>query len=258
MTINYFPFHIGDFLGGTMGMDATETGAYVMLIVAHYQEGINGLPDDDVYLARIARVSLKVWKSIGPRVLNKFNKVGKFWEHERVIEELRKIAQLSAQNSAKALKQQEAARAAAQPQQCHPIANSQEPKERKKEPPKGVLIPDWLCSEAWEKFKDHRGSKFTANAQQLAIAKLDRWRQQGHDPAEILNNSVMNGWKGLFEPKGNENGRTSRNLTKSEQIDRALDLGVEAILSGYAAEGRITQEPCETELQQLQHLRGDA
>lgn len=127
MTVNHFPFHIGDFLGGTIGMDATETGAYVMLLVAHYQAGVDGLSDDDVFLARVARVSAKVWKSIRPRISEKFSVSGGRWKQERVVEELRKIEQLCAQNSAKALKQQEAARAAALPQHSQPIANSQEP-----------------------------------------------------------------------------------------------------------------------------------
>lgn len=41
------PFHIGDFLSGTMHMDTLEKGAYLMLILAHYQSGEDGLQDDD-------------------------------------------------------------------------------------------------------------------------------------------------------------------------------------------------------------------
>lgn len=79
------PIHIGDFLGGTIGMDAQEVGAYFLLIIAHYQAGEQGLRNDDVYLARVARVTNKVWKKLRPRLEEKFDVTDDFWRHKRVI-----------------------------------------------------------------------------------------------------------------------------------------------------------------------------
>ena len=42
----------------------------------------------------------------------------------------------------------------------------------------------------------------TDYAEKLAIGKLDEWRKQGHNPSDIINNSVMNGYQGLIAPKG--------------------------------------------------------
>lgn len=117
------PFHIGDFLSGTMHMDATEVGAYWMLCVAHYQAGEQGLPDDDVKLSRIAKVSLKTWRRIRPTMAEKFTISDSFWKSSKVIEVLRKISQKSADAKAKALKRWEADDAVALPEQCPDDAN---------------------------------------------------------------------------------------------------------------------------------------
>jgi uncharacterized protein YdaU (DUF1376 family) len=98
------PFHIGDFLSGTLHMDATETGAYWMLCVAHYQAGEQGLPNDDVKLARMARVSLPVWKRIRATIVSKFSVEGDFLRHKRVCEVIAKISEKSADRAACALK----------------------------------------------------------------------------------------------------------------------------------------------------------
>lgn len=97
-------------------------------------------------------------------------------------------------------------------------------------------LPDWMPLDAWDGFCSMRGKTFTPHAQQLAIKTLDGFRNAGFNPREVLEQSIMNGWKGLFEPKpkGNRNenartnyGRYSPPPGKSQQaadaINRALD-----------------------------------
>lgn len=83
-----FPFHIGDFLGGVISMDAAEVGAYTMLFVAHYQAGLDGLENDETKLARIAKCTPKVWQRVRSTVLAKFYLEGDRWKHAKVIEVL--------------------------------------------------------------------------------------------------------------------------------------------------------------------------
>lgn len=87
--------------------------------------------------------------------------------------------------------------------------------ERKKEeikkptpptPPRGgdveTPLPSWLPPEPWEAFVRMRRSikkPLTVDAKRLAIGKLSKLRDQGHDPTEVLNQSTMNSWQGLFE-----------------------------------------------------------
>lgn len=117
------PFHIGDFLSGTIHMDAEQTGAYIMLIVAHYNAGECGLPNDDAQLARIARVTPRAWKRIKPILEQKFLVNENFWEHKKCIEVLRKVQEKSNAAKANALKRHGADHADAKPTYSNGNAN---------------------------------------------------------------------------------------------------------------------------------------
>jgi len=79
----FMPMYWADFLADTSHLDATETGAYLLLI-AHYWR-VGSLPDNDVQLARIARLSVKQWV---PRraIIEAFFQPG--WRHKRIDKEL--------------------------------------------------------------------------------------------------------------------------------------------------------------------------
>jgi DNA-binding MarR family transcriptional regulator len=118
-------------------------------------------------------------------------------------------------------------------------------------------LPDWIPKQAWEDFCIHRGKDFTNRAKALAIGKLDRWRLNGHDPAEILNNSVMNGWTGIFEPKGKGNG-TYFNGSKPSKSERAKAAGDRALakLGIFDSQGENPdQGDGQPMLRQLEYLR---
>jgi uncharacterized protein YdaU (DUF1376 family) len=85
MSLPYIPFYIGDHLRDTMRLTTEEHGAYCFLIFEYWCQG--SLPDDDVQLARIARVSPKKWKELKP-ILQAFFHNG--WHHKRVDAELEK------------------------------------------------------------------------------------------------------------------------------------------------------------------------
>lgn len=93
-------------------------------------------------------------------------------------------------------------------------------------------IPDWMPVEAWNGYLQMRFERKkppTARAVELLVGKLDRWRCDGHDPAEILNTSTVAGWTDLYEPKGKSNGNANRKAngdgrsTLARIIDEQLD-----------------------------------
>lgn len=69
-----------------------------------------------------------------------------------------------------------------------------------------VQLPDWLSAEIWSSWVAYRRDlKKSIKSQQTvtqAINLLDRCRLNGYSPEEIINQSIANGWQGLFEPKG--------------------------------------------------------
>ena len=69
-----------------------------------------------------------------------------------------------------------------------------------------VQLPDWLSAEIWSSWVAYRRDlKKPIKSQQTvtqAINLLYRCRLNGYSPEEIINQSIANGWQGLFEPKG--------------------------------------------------------
>lgn len=72
--------------------------------------------------------------------------------------------------------------------------------------PAGVDLPEWLSFSVWKSWVDYRRDlKKPIKSQQTvtqAINLLERCKCSGYQPEEIINQSIANGWQGLFEPKG--------------------------------------------------------
>ncbi len=83
-------------------------------------------------------------------------------------------------------------------------------------------LPAWLPAEAWREFVAHRraiGKKLgTDYAKQLAIGKLEKLRSAGHDPRGVIDQSIANGWQGLFEIKPEQQARPGgRDLFRADE-----------------------------------------
>lgn len=67
---------------------------------------------------------------------------------------------------------------------------------------KEIVMPDWIDKQDWEDFKQHRQQMkkpLTFQCEKRAIAKLAKLKTLGHDPKDVINESIINGWSGLFE-----------------------------------------------------------
>ena len=80
---HWMPFYIGDYRADTSHLSTTQHGAYLLLLMAYWQQG--GLPDDDEQLARIAGLAPAEWKRHRP-IIGSFFEEG--WRHGRVDREL--------------------------------------------------------------------------------------------------------------------------------------------------------------------------
>lgn len=71
--------------------------------------------------------------------------------------------------------------------------------------PYSVELPEWLSPAVWKSWVDYRRDlKKSIKSQQTvtqAINLLERCKSNGYQPEEIINQSIANGWQGLFEPK---------------------------------------------------------
>ena len=87
-----------------------------------------------------------------------------------------------------------------------------------------VPLPAWIDKETWDGYLEMRGkihSPPTAHAQELVIKALERFRAEGMDPKEILNQSIMNGWRGVFPLKEIKNG-TNRETYSVERLKESI------------------------------------
>jgi Helix-turn-helix domain len=76
-----------------------------------------------------------------------------------------------------------------------------------------IDVPNWIPLLPWQGFVQMRKQMprvpFTDRAQRLAISDLEKLRNEGNDPAAVLDQSTKNGWRGLFAIKngnGDSNG----------------------------------------------------
>ena len=82
-----------------------------------------------------------------------------------------------------------------------------------------IELPDWINKEIWDAFLEMRKKTKappTDRAKDLLIMELEKLKTAGNDPNSVLEQSIMNNWKGVFALKGGQNGihQKHSNLTK--------------------------------------------
>ena len=106
-----------------------------------------------------------------------------------------------------------------------------------------IVLPDIIPKKDWDDFVDMRKSmkkSLTLRAKEILVKKLTDWFDKGHNPSEILQNSIANNWQGLFEPKpkGNTNGKTS-----IHQPSQAATDARRSVLTNLVRERESGQQP---------------
>lgn len=91
-----------------------------------------------------------------------------------------------------------------------------------------LALPAWLDPEIWTAYvKIRKAPARKPEALQAALAKLERFRSEGHDANEIVANSLANGWQGLFRPDAKRgNGKLSlaeQNRLAGEEAQRRFE-----------------------------------
>jgi len=173
--IPYMPFYVGDFISDTLGLTATEVGAYMLLILAYWQNG-GPIPNDKEWIRRVLRHP-KRFECILTCVSKYFTVTDTHYTHQRIDKELNKARTAYAQRALGA-RTANAKRGAvrAQPEPEPVVVREDTPCS----PPRGTaprgsrgtrLNSDWLPSE--RNLDD--GQKLGLSPQQLRTS-ADRFR----------------------------------------------------------------------------------
>ncbi|EPV5048309.1 replication protein [Cronobacter malonaticus] len=71
--------------------------------------------------------------------------------------------------------------------------------------PLEVDLPDWLDPAVWREWVQYRAESKKPIKSMLTVTKaiklLSQYRDAGDNPAEVINQSIANGWQGLFRVK---------------------------------------------------------
>lgn len=98
-----------------------------------------------------------------------------------------------------------------------------------------ISIPEWVPQAAWADFVDMRKkirAPLTERAKELAVKELDRLRQQGHLPEDVLEQSVLRSWKGLFPVKGDIVTTGTRGYSRQSAIEANNQRAAEEFVGG--------------------------
>lgn len=91
-------------------------------------------------------------------------------------------------------------------------------------------------ADVWKSFREHRDklkAPMTKRAESLMLRKLERMWGQGHDPTEVIEQSIMRGWRDVFELKDDRNGRSRDNGPRGQRSGNGfVDAGLDAISQG--------------------------
>jgi len=86
-------------------------------------------------------------------------------------------------------------------------------------------LPAWVPAGAWDDYLTMRRrirKPMTDRAKELACEKLHELEQQGHRAEDVLNQSIMNSWQGLFPVRGNQPGGGRQAGVEQRNADTAL------------------------------------
>jgi len=84
-----------------------------------------------------------------------------------------------------------------------------------------IPIPDWLDADKFYDFYNHRiaiKKPMTDNAITMAFNKLKMLKDKGYDIYQIIDESIINGWSGLFEPARKQPEVKSAWIPKGNQL----------------------------------------
>ncbi|WP_200939696.1 hypothetical protein [Deinococcus sp. Leaf326] len=87
----------------------------------------------------------------------------------------------------------------------------------------GVELPTWLSEEAWGDFLTYRKelkAPVTPLMAKRLLAKLETLRAEGHDPVQVIDQTISTGkWTGLF-PVKNSGGAAARRPTSNTEANQ--------------------------------------
>lgn len=263
--MNFFKLYIGDYQRDTGTLTLAEHGAYLLMLQQFYATEKPLPRGRELYrLLRcesaeerlaVDAVALKFWTETDGGLVSSrgLDEIAKY-DHQRSIN--RKIGKLGGRPkktdslteaiTESVIEHEPILQPNRNPIQILDLKNkTKKEKDKKQQEAQAPCfsLPNWVPVDAWEGWLEMRAKQRkypTERAKVLAIADLDRLRHAGHDPGAVLDQSTQNGWTGLFQRRGNNNGKDSGyNKGRGQRIADKLDA---IAREAYEREGGIVEQ----------------
>ena len=238
--MHYYAHHIGDFIKDTANLDDHYLATYLRLIWKYYldESPIKGDIEDIAFAMRSDE------KTIRTLLKHFFIQSENGWRHTRCDKVITDFYAKSESAKASAKARWDAKRMQEESER-NANASNNNANERKSDAthnPKPIthnvskdtksasapfVLPTWINQQHWDTWHSCPKRKKANSAQkQLAVDKLAKWRSEGIDYAQALENAAIGGWQGLFEPKPNQAAPPN----KQEALEARNRAAVEAAL----------------------------
>ncbi|ENU8591420.1 replication protein [Salmonella enterica] len=104
------------------------------------------------------------------------------------------------------------------------------PKGKVKFDPLSIPVPEWLNAASWNEWVTYRQQSGKPIKTELTVTKafrlLKECLDEGHDPVNVINTSIVNGYQGLFKPKFALNDRRAgRDVNHISAPDKTIPTG---------------------------------
>lgn len=96
--------------------------------------------------------------------------------------------------------------------------------------PLSIPVPEWLDASSWKEWVTYRQQSGKPIKTELTVTKafslLKACLDEGHDPVDVINTSIANGYQGLFKPKFGLSGKkTGRDVNQISEPDTTIPPG---------------------------------
>jgi uncharacterized protein YdaU (DUF1376 family) len=196
-----FLFYPNDYLGGTMGMTFEQKGAYIDLLIFQF--------NNHHFTEEQAKQVLSICFANAWQVIkNKFKKEGEFYFNERLRTEVDKRKAYTESRRINALHQKKPRKAYAK----HMGNGNRNENRDINEVNKEQIIPDWIPKNTFLEYQNSRKKKIKTQSLNRFFNSLKKICDETRaSPEDILNQSIVNGWEGIFPLKNGGNGNGSGN-----------------------------------------------
>lgn len=252
-TTIWMPWYISDYLKDTITLTLEEDCLYRRALDFLWQNPI-GIPIETHRLCSALRVDKPKLEELNWVLEHYLQKEGNYYRSKRIDEEYakalhnNKIQKENGKLGGRPKNPRDNPRVMprdnprAKPNETPSPSPSEEKEKDPPSPPRGVSVPpqkfvpeyEWFIhprvTEAWQGFLEmRRGLKAEMKTPRARLLTLGRLHRMGEgDPeriAELLDQSTMNGWKGIF-PLGHQGAKTAamRTLPPDPEVEAAAEI----------------------------------